>query len=92
MVHGDVVEFGGVDEAEFGGLVADGQLAAGDAGDVADVELAADFAIGVGDDVPGVGVGAYQAGDLNVEAGLLLNLADYGVGQRLVRLRLRLTT
>ena len=34
VVHGEVFEFAGVDEADFGGLVADGELAAGDAGGV----------------------------------------------------------
>jgi hypothetical protein len=38
VVHGEAVEFGGVDEAELGGLVTDPQLAADDTGDVADVE------------------------------------------------------
>jgi hypothetical protein len=41
------------DEADLGGLVADGQRAASDAGGVANVELAANLAVAVGNDVPG---------------------------------------
>jgi AraC family transcriptional regulator of adaptative response / DNA-3-methyladenine glycosylase II len=52
-VDGDVVELGRVDEADFGGFVADGDLTADDASEVGDVELLADFAVGVGDDVCG---------------------------------------
>ncbi len=42
VVDGDVVELGGVDEADFGGFVADGDGSAGDAAEVGDVELLAD--------------------------------------------------
>lgn len=76
LVDGDVVEVGGVDEAEVGGFVADGECAAGDAGKVGDGELLADFAVGVGDDVCGVGVDAEEAGDGDVEAGFFFDLAD----------------
>lgn len=39
VVDGDVVELGGVDEADLGGFVADGQCAAGGSGEVGDGEL-----------------------------------------------------
>lgn len=58
--------------SHVGGLVGDLQLAAGEA----DVERAADLAVGLGDDVLRVGVGTDQAGDLYIEAGLLLDLAN----------------
>jgi hypothetical protein len=53
VVHRQLLDFFGRHEPEFGGLVGDCQLAAGDAGGEADVELAADLAVGVGDDVFG---------------------------------------
>lgn len=68
-------------EPEFGGLVRDLQLATGDACGEADAELAADLAVGVGDDVLRVVVGADEAGDLYVEAGLFLDFADGCAGQ-----------
>jgi hypothetical protein len=37
-MNGEVIEFAWTDEADLGGLVTDRQLAAGDAGGVADVE------------------------------------------------------
>ena len=55
VVHGEAVEIARVNEADLGGLFADGELAAGDAGGVADVQLAADLPVGVGDGLPGVG-------------------------------------
>lgn len=76
VVDGDVVELGGVDEPDLGGLVADGDGAAGDAAEVGDVELLADLAVGVGDDVGGVGVDAEQPGQLDVQAGFFLDFAD----------------
>jgi hypothetical protein len=46
----------------------------------ADGEFLADLAVDEGDDVVGVAVDADQAGDLHVDAGLLLDLADDGLG------------
>ena len=60
----------------LGGLVADGQRAAGDSGEVGDGELLPDLTVGVRDGVRGVGVDAEQAGDLDVEAGFFFDLAD----------------
>lgn len=76
VVDGDVVELGGVDEADLGGFVADGQRAAGDAGEVGHGELLPDLTVGVRDDVRWVGVDAKQSGDLDVEAGFFFDLAD----------------
>ena len=45
-----------------------------------DRELLADLAVLVGHDVPGVRVGAGDAGDLDVVPRLLLDLADDGLG------------
>src|SRR5262245_2477233 len=56
-------------------------------GGQADVELLAYFTIGVGDDVPGIGVDAYQSRDLNIESGLLANLAHSALGDRLAELQ-----
>lgn len=74
VVDGQGVEIGRVDEAGFGGFVADGD-GADDAAGVGDVELLPDFAVGVGDDVVGVGVDAEQAGEFDVEAGIAPALA-----------------
>ena len=51
VVHRQLLDLFRRHEPEFGGLVGDSQLTAGDAGGEADVELPADLAVGVGDDV-----------------------------------------
>lgn len=67
VVDRDAVELGRVDEPHVGGLVADCEGAADDAAVVGDVELLADFAVGVGDHVLRVGVDAEEADDLDVK-------------------------
>jgi hypothetical protein len=59
-VHREVVQFALCHESQLGRLTADGKVAAGDLGGVADVELTTDLAVGVGDDVPRIGIGADQ--------------------------------
>ena len=85
VVHRQLLDLFRRHEPEFGGLVGDLHLAAGDAGGETDVELAAHLAVGVGDDVFRVGVGADQAGDFNVEAGLFLDFTNgrawQGIGE-----------
>ncbi len=76
VVDRDVVEVGGVDEADVGGFVADRDRAADDSAKIGHVELLPDFPVGVRDDVVRVGVDAQQPGDLNVEAGFFFHLAD----------------
>ncbi len=49
MVHVKAVQFGGGHEPEFGGLTRDGEVAADNTSPEADVELAADLAVAVGD-------------------------------------------
>lgn len=76
VVDRDAVEIGRVDEPDVGGLVADGEAAADDSAVVGDVEFLTDFAVGVRDHVLRVGVDTEQACDLDVEAGLFLDLTD----------------
>ena len=58
FMNADVVEVGGVDEADVGGFVAGCDGAADDAAEVGHVELLPDFVVGVGDDVVWVGADA----------------------------------
>jgi len=56
VVDRDAVELGGVDEADLGRFIADGDGAAHDPAEIGDVELLTDFAVAVSDDVARVGV------------------------------------
>lgn len=80
------VQVGGVAPEDFLGLVARSQLAAGWLGAEADGELLADLAVGELDDVVWVAVDADQAGDLDRDAGLFLDLALDGLGEGLAQL------
>jgi len=81
VVHGQFIDFLWWHEPELRGLVGDGESAVDDAGGEADVELSADFAVRIGDDVLRVGVRADQTRDLHVQAGLFLYLANGSAGQ-----------
>src|SRR5215207_6608570 len=74
------VELVAWDPADAGGFAAGSEFAADGVGPEAQGELLADFAVGVFDDVVGVGVDAYQARHLNLDAGFFAGFADDGVG------------
>lgn len=65
VVHRKGVQLVARDEAQVGRLVGDGQLAAGDTGGEADVELTAYFAVGVGDDVTAGRAGLNRWGQMS---------------------------
>lgn len=71
------------DPVDLAGLVARAQFAPQQLGAEADRELLADLAVGVRDDVGGVGVDADDGGGLDVDAGLFLDLAHHGVADGL---------
>jgi hypothetical protein len=79
-VHVEGIQPVGSDPGDLAGLAARGELAAERPGREADRTLLAYLAVVIGHDVVGVGVDPDHAGDLNVDAGLFLDLADHRVG------------